>query len=98
MNNKKLVNEFFKRLRKEGYFARQNLGDCQSCGCALVPDEYNSKYVFYHSQDKQSAEERGKLYLAWAGNGTQIASIAQDLGFSVDWNGLQEQRIALLLN
>lgn len=94
---KQKVNELFKALRKAGYFARQNLGDCQTCGGALIPEDRTGKYVFYHSQDRDNAIESNKLMLAWGGDGKEIVALAHKVGLQTEWNGTGEQRIQVSL-
>lgn len=97
---KEKVNKAFKDLRKLGYFAKQNLGDCQSCGWAEVP-EGSEKVVFYHDQDSDSWNKDGtlnnKLYLAWAGEGFEIVEVLEKNGLKIEWeNQSCENRIAIL--
>jgi len=86
------LNNAFKALRKEGYWARQNWQCCQSCGWAAVPDEKSEMAVFYHAQDAAQLKDRNpRVYLAWAGNGTKINSILQQF-VDVEWDGTDNSR------
>ena len=99
MKDKTLINQAFRELRKKGYFARQSFWCCQSCGWSAVPEDKAKKVVFYHKQDADHIKEgtigNGGLYLAWAGNGKEIANTFTNLGFKVDWDGTDGKRICV---
>lgn len=97
MQDKPLLNQAFKELRKKGYFARQNFLCCQTCGWDAVPYEKSRKAVFYHGQDAQhiksgNIDEHG-IYMCWDGNGDEIVSVFKSLGFIVTWRGDYDSRI-----
>ena len=105
MTDKKLFNEMFKKIRKEGFIARQNFKCCQSCAMVAIDNIYGnledgSNYVFYTNQEAESFEKNGKLfqiiYLAWGGDGDKIKSIIQEHGFEVEWNGSKDECIGVL--
>ena len=83
----------FNRLRRRGYFARQNFSCCQSCGCASIPEKHESKYVFYHQQDDEALLQRGECYLSWAGDGDEIVKILREAGLTVEWDNDPNLRI-----
>jgi hypothetical protein len=97
--DKELLNDAFKKLRKQGYFARQNFWCCQTCACAAIPKAKENKYVFYHNQDNESIKngniDKGGMYLAWSGNGKQIVDIIRATGLNVTWNGKETTRICI---
>ena len=43
----------FAKLRKQGYFAKQNFMCCQSCGWAELSDEQAQKAVFYNKSQNR---------------------------------------------
>ena len=99
--DKELLNDAFKQLRKQNYFAKQDFWCCQTCGCAAVPKEKENAYVFYHRQDKEAIDESGNIkekgmYVAWAGKGKQIVDIISQTGLKVYWNGSNDTRIRIL--
>ncbi len=99
MDNKQKLNELFKQLRKEGFVARQNFMCCQTCALAELDAKGikdGDNYTFYHRQDKEYFDKNNRLMLAWGGNGTKIATLAQKLGIMVNWNGTDNQRIELV--
>lgn len=99
--DKKLLNDAFRRLRKHGYFSRQNFTFCMSDGVAEVPAEYADRYVFYHVQDTINLELNGcipedGMHVAWAGDGDEIAGIISKTGLKAYWNGDKSTRILIL--
>ena len=99
--DKQLLNDAFKQLRKEGYFAKQAFWCCQSCGCAAVPKEKEKAYVFYHKQDKDAIKDDGMIaakgmYVAWDGNGRIIADTISNTGLKAYWNNDPGTRILIL--
>lgn len=93
---KEKLNKAFRELRKLGYFAKQNFQCCGSCGWAAIPKEKREKAVFYHSQDNAFFKEKGQVYLAWNGNGSEIESILRANGILTKWNGTNEERIQIV--
>lgn len=91
MNNK--LNEGFKGLRKNGYFARQNFMCCQTCGWSGVPDGKESKVVFYHNQDNDNKKNYEPFYLSWSGDGNEIQRILKEHGVETEWDGSDSTRI-----
>ena len=83
----------FRRLRKLGYFAKQNWKCCQGCGCAAIPKDRSEKYVFYHSQDKEQLVEYGACYLSWDGDANEIVNVLELAGLIVEWEGTDNTRI-----
>lgn len=96
MNNSEQRNLFFRKLRKAGYFAKQNFHCCQTCATSAIPEEFATKYVYYHNQDYQRMRNGGDLMLGWAGDGTEIATLAQESGLQINWNGSPEQRMEII--
>lgn len=90
---KTLLTVAFRELRKLGYFARQNFLCCQTCAWADVPDDKANKAVFYHRQDADDLEKRGRCYLAWSGDGNEIVSVLQKHGLKTEWDGKETTRI-----
>lgn len=91
---KKKLTAAFRKLRKAGYFARQNFWCCQSS--SAIPEEYSEKYVFYHRQDNDILKEKNECYLAWDGDGKEIVRILSEAGLYVDWNGDNNTRILVM--
>lgn len=107
ISDKKVFNQMFKSLRKVGFIARQNYWCCQSCAWSAISDDYphatdDSNIVFYHNQDADSFDRDGYLtstiYLAWQGDGNKIKEMAEMFGYTVDWNGTENQRIGIVPN
>lgn len=98
ITTKDLVNKAFRLLRKAGYYAKQNYWCCQSCAWSDVPEE-TEKVVFYHAQDNDAWNKDKELdyplHLAWSGDGNEIVKIFESVGLNVEWNGKEEQRIAI---
>ena len=84
----------FQKLRKAGYFARQNFTCCQSCGWAEVPENKSEKAVFYHSQDNGDIEN-GFVHLAWSGEGQEIVDILKTEFKDIEWDGTTSKRIKI---
>jgi len=85
----------FAKLRKQGYFAKQNFMCCQSCGWAELSDEQAQKAVFYNNQDYRDFRNGGDIYLSWSGNGYEIKSTLESFGLRVDWDGESSKRIVI---
>lgn len=99
MTDREKIALAFKELRKLGWFARMNFWCCQGCGCANVPEKYNNKFVFYHSQDNTSIEdgnikERG-MYMTHGegGDAKEIVFFLNKHGLNATWNGNNDTRI-----
>lgn len=86
----------FRKLRKAGYFAKQNFFCCQSCGWAIMTDEQAEKAVFYHAQDNEDKKEGKPFHLAWAGDGNEICNILRESGLTVEWDGNDKKRIQII--
>lgn len=86
---------FFRNMRREGYIAHQNWKCCSSCGWAAIPEDKGEKVIFYHNQDNVNIPHF--VYITWSGDGSLIATKAQDAGFIVNWNGDKSQRMQLIL-
>ncbi len=89
------INTAFRELRKLGYFAKQDIACCQSCGWAEVPDDEAEKVVFYHAQDLDALKDYGYLYLAWCGDGDEIKKVFEDVGLVVIWDGSEDTRFRI---
>lgn len=101
MTNKDRVTAAFKALRKQGFAAHQNWTCCQSCGNAALTERYGSdlvNYAFYHSQDRDAFLKNDRidgLCLSWGGDGPAIVRALEAEGLRVEWDGTEEQRIAV---
>lgn len=93
IKTKEKLTEAFKLLRKQGYFAKQNFKCCQGCACAAIPAEKRDKYVFFHKQDNEGLQSKGKVYLAWNGEGSEIVKTLNSVGLFTNWSGENFQRI-----
>lgn len=89
------LNKCFAKLRKLGYFAKQNYYCCSGCGWSAIDNDKREKVVFYHRQDYDYMLETGKVYLAWSGNGEEIKKVFIDAGFKVEWSGDKGKRILI---
>ena len=104
ISDKKVFNQMFKSFRANGFKARQNFTCCQSCGWAEMEDIAgdNENIVFYHNQDNDAFGSdgylEGTIYLAWNGDGSKIKQIAEDFGYTVDWDGTEGKRIGIVPN
>lgn len=107
MATRNKIRAAFRELRGLGYFARQDHGDCQSCGLESIPQK--TPYVFYHHQDAETVCHSGKLYLAFGildgdkNNNKQIVRIGKAIrdvfekhGVTVDWDETAATRIQLV--
>jgi hypothetical protein len=90
---KSALTEAFKKLRRYGYFARQNFTCCQSCGWAEVPDAKSERAVFYHRQDTEGMLRGRGCMLAWSGDGEEIVAVLREVGIEVEWDGTANTRI-----
>lgn len=107
--DKARIGRAFRALRARGYFARQTFWCCQSCGWSAIPEGKDKKVVFYHKQDADAfkthptwrrggsptATLHSTLYLAWAGNGTEIVEALRAEGLTVTWDGNDLTRIGV---
>lgn len=89
------LNQAFKELRKNGYFARQNFLCCSSCGWSAIPEGKDDKAVFYHNQESESKKQGNPIYLCWDGNGNEIVQIFHNNGIETEWTGTKETRIVI---
>jgi hypothetical protein len=88
------VQAAYRELRKEGYACRSNFSCCQNCARHELADKgHVEKVVFWHMQDTDSAKRSGKLYLAWSGNGREIARVMRKQGLTVKWDNTEATRI-----
>lgn len=95
------ITKAFRILRKRGYVALQNFMCCQSCARSEIANRFDKKgtpeedrkLVFYHQQDAVALRETGTVFLAWSGNGWEIAYALRDAGLQVEWDGDPEKRI-----
>jgi hypothetical protein len=90
------LTEGFKKLRKNGYFAKQNFWCCQTCGWSVVPEGRESKVVFYHNQDNESKRNGEPFHLCWSGDGHEIQRLLKECGVETEWNGKEETRIKVV--
>ena len=91
-NTRELVRKAFQILRKKGYFARMNFWCCQSCAWYAIPEELSKKVVFFHAQDNEDLNNKGHVFIAWAGNGQEIKDVFQSVCLNVVWSGAENQR------
>lgn len=89
----RLVRQAFRTLRSAGYFARMHWTCCQSCGWAGVPEDKSDRAVFFHAQDAENYRDDGYVYLAWGGNGHEIAQHFEAQGLRVEWDGSGSKRL-----
>jgi hypothetical protein len=107
------LDEAFVELDRNGIVARQNFTCCQTCGCAEISYEIEDTeafrpvrgYVFFHTQDTESAVRNGYLYLAFGsllGDEHESKVIANEVcetlkrhGLEPDWNGAVKTRICI---
>ena len=90
------IDDAFAALREQGFFAKANHTCCQSCGTAVIPDDKEDAYVFYHMQDADYLKEDGVCYLAWGSKlsaGYLICTALREAGLEVDWDGSEQTRI-----
>ena len=83
----------YKDLRKRGYFCRSNFWCCQTCALAAIPEGRGDRYVFYPRQDTPDLVTAGGCYLAWGGDGEEIAAALRRAGLAVEWDGTPHQRM-----
>ena len=84
--SKKLLNELFSRLRKQGFMAKQNFLCCGGCASYALASrigelvdadglqrEKIKGVVFYHSQDTERLRNTGKVFLSYGPVDTEVA-------------------------
>lgn len=81
----------FRALRRRGYVAKQSWQCCGGCGLAALGDV--ERYVFYHKQETELLEHRGRCYLQWGGDGNEIVEALHAAGLRVTWDGSLEHAI-----
>lgn len=93
------VQTAYKRLRRQGYVCRSTFMCCSGCACYELGAKYGDDhpYVFFHKQDAERASKGGPLYLAWGGNGDEIADTLREEGLEVEWDGSDLTRILVRL-
>lgn len=89
----KKVSQAFRKLRRDGYFARMNFLCCSSCGWNAIPDDKVNQAVFYNCQSADSLKETGEVYLQWSGDGEHIAKRLKETGLQVIWDGNEKSAI-----
>jgi len=90
------LNSAFRELRKRHYFARQSFKCRQTCGWDAVPPQHKQRAVFYHTQDAIDIRDRKETHLAWSGDGSEIVSVMQGAGLTVEWDGSAGKRILVI--
>jgi len=94
--DKILLNQAFRILRKQGFFAQQAFWCCQTCGWSAVPEGVKD-VAFYHKQDAASIKhgmiDKGGVYIAWQGSAQKIVDAMQNVGLKVAWSGSEDKRI-----
>lgn len=98
LSTKQKINNAFRELRKNGYFAKQDFWCCQTCAWNAITDEQAKKAVFYHKQDTESFDKSRKelkhpLALAWSGDCEEIVKILRKHDLKVFHDGDPEKRI-----
>lgn len=107
------LDQAFKSMEERGILARQNFTCCSPCGVSEISDEIDKieklrpirGYVFFHSQDTESAVEDGFLHLNFGasdGDGEATKEIGREVcetlmacGLSVEWDGSAKTRIMI---
>lgn len=93
----KRIKVAFQALHEDGYFTAMKFWCCQSCGRSQIPEEYASKFVFYHEQDHEGLMEHGECHLAWEGDGLEICRRLTEAKLGVNWDHSPSTRIAISL-
>lgn len=88
------VQRAYHDLRGRGYACYADLLCCQTCALSVIDGD---KYVFWHRQDADLAEESGTLGLAWCGDGDEIVRAMRAMGLDVEWGGDKGKRIVVKL-
>jgi hypothetical protein len=101
------TNKVFTKLRRKGFWAQRGLC-CMTCTINIIPDK-ETEYVFYHSQDAESAKKYGYMYIAYGSNkksateiddflvGYKVVEEFKKSGLIVDWNNSASSRIKVSL-
>lgn len=103
------LDKAFAALERSGIVARQNLGDCQTCGLDEIDGEMAAAtergvkvrgYTFFHEQDTERAIEGGLMLSYGAIEGGDGKTIANEIvralkqaDLEATWSGDLEQRI-----
>ena len=91
------INEAFRDLRRQGFFAEADFCCCQSCAWYQIDNsedcEPEENVVFYHEQDAEDLDESGECHLAWRGDSAAIVKAMQKHGLTVEWDGSKDSRI-----
>lgn len=103
MSDKEVFNKIFKKMRENGYVAVQNYKSSQSMAWRRLSERDKSgkmsKIVFYNNSDGNAFNYKGNLsdviYLSWKGSGKSISKYFEDEGYSLSWNGKDNQRIGV---
>jgi hypothetical protein len=90
---RKSLTRAFKNLRKQGYFASHNFACCATCSWDLVSWDQADHAVFYHDQDKSSADKTNEVWLYWQGDLAVIRKAIEDEGLIVEHDGSPSTRI-----
>lgn len=88
----------FETLGDEGFWAKENNGDCSRCGWDKVPENAGN-VVFYHEQDALAFDSgylSQPIYIAHRGNSKRICEVFKNHGFVVAWSGNENDRIAIM--
>jgi hypothetical protein len=110
--SKDQIGTLFATLRKQGFLARQSFMCCMGCACAALPDlpkfQGAKGVVYYHKQDAEVWEGRGKdLYIRYGAAmldenpgltqavGAEIVKTAMALGIKTTWNGKADECITI---
>ncbi len=108
------LTQAFEQLEEEGRIvAREDFACCQTCGRSEIGDDIEGVlafrgFVFYHSQDTDSAVEGGSLFLAFGtfedeGDaaairvGQKICDVLATHKLETEWNGSNKTRSSCIL-
>lgn len=90
------IEKAFENLRKKGYSAKMDCGDCLTGGWAeineLCKTEGAQKAIFFHDQDAWDIEWF-ECHMAWKGYPIEIMECFEEQGLETEWNGSKYYRI-----
>ena len=98
------IKQAFKELRKKEngkFFARMNFWCCQSCAWYEVGDKQDegkigNNVVFYHSQDNDDLDNRGRVHLSHEGDTKKIVEILEKHNLILRWDYSEGTRIEVV--
>jgi len=91
------IEKAFENLRKKGYSAKMDCGDCLTGGreeiLELCKKEGTQKAIFFHDQDAWDIKDWFLCNMAWIGDANEIIDCFKEQGLETEWEGSELYRI-----